>query len=166
MRTVIAAHTALTLLPATAAAHVTIDPSGTPGGYGVETLRVPNARGPLNTPPSREREAPAPAVAPARSCCWLVPVAVFVALAVLVSPLVALTMAPALLLFAVLLRGHLPGEELIERLRGRRRPERSRRVVGEVAPPRLVLVVRAAGRALAVALAMRPPPRAALAPGV
>ena len=80
-----------------------------------------------------------------------------VASAALADPGLALTMAPALLLLAALGNGFHPGEALIARL--------ARKSVAAAAPratsaprPRLALVVRPAGRLLACALAMRPPP--------
>lgn len=84
-----------------------------------------------------------------------------VALAGLAEPGLALTMAPALLMLALFAGGVRPGEALIERLRVRRTASRLPRAVS--APrPRLALVVRPAGRLLASALAMRPPPSASL----
>ena len=75
----------------------------------------------------------------------------------LAEPGLALSMAPALLLLALFTGGFRPGEALIERLRARFAPSRPPRAVS--APrPRLALVVRPAGRLLASALAMRPPP--------
>jgi hypothetical protein len=80
-----------------------------------------------------------------------------VALAGLHEPGLALTMAPAVLMLALFAGGVRPGEALIERLRSRREAPRRPRAVS--APrPRLALVVRPAGRAIASALAMRPPP--------
>jgi len=69
----------------------------------------------------------------------------------------ALTMAPALLLLAALANGFRPGEALIERLTDRSRAATRRRATS-MPRPRLALVVRPAGRLLACALAMRPPP--------
>jgi hypothetical protein len=84
---------------------------------------------------------------------------VLVALAGLQEPGLALTMAPALLLLALFAGGVRPGEALIERLQARRAVARPPRAVS--APrPRLALVVRPAGRLIASALAMRPPPSA------
>ena len=80
-----------------------------------------------------------------------------VALAGLAEPGLALTMAPALLMLALFAGGVRPGEALIERLRARRQTPRLPRAVS-AARPRLALVVRPAGRAIASALAMRPPP--------
>jgi hypothetical protein len=80
-----------------------------------------------------------------------------VGLGALVEPGLALTMAPALLLLALLTGGVRPGEALIERLRARHAAPATPRACS--APrPRLALVVRPAGRLLASALAMRPPP--------
>jgi hypothetical protein len=79
-----------------------------------------------------------------------------VASAAVVDPGLALTMAPALLLLALLANGFRPGEKLIARLRGHRRPARPR--AGSQRRPRLALVVRLVGRLLASGLAVRPPP--------
>jgi hypothetical protein len=80
-----------------------------------------------------------------------------VALAGLHEPGLALTMAPAVLMLALFAGGVRPGEALIERLRTRRKAPRRQRAVSATRP-RLALVVRPAGRAIASALAMRPPP--------
>ena len=79
-----------------------------------------------------------------------------VASAALVDPGLALTMAPALLLLALLATGVRPGERLIARLHGRPRPARQRATSHP--RPRLALVVRLVGRLLASGLAVRPPP--------
>jgi Zn-dependent protease with chaperone function len=80
-----------------------------------------------------------------------------VALAGLAEPGLALTMAPALILLALLTGGVRPGEALIERLCARAMRPVTRRA--RSAPrPRLALVVRPAGLEIASALAMRPPP--------
>jgi hypothetical protein len=81
---------------------------------------------------------------------------VLVATAAFADPGLALTMAPALILLAALACGFRPGEALIVRLteRGRRAAPRAT----SMPRPRLALVVRPAGRLLASALAMRPPP--------
>ena len=80
-----------------------------------------------------------------------------VVLAGLKEPGLALTMAPAMLMLALFAGGVRPGEALIERIRSRRAAVRPPRAVS--APrPRLELVVRPAGRPIASALAMRPPP--------
>jgi hypothetical protein len=76
---------------------------------------------------------------------------------------VALTLAPAAVLLVLLLHGIAPGERLIERLRRRFVGPRPRAALA-AARPRLRLVVRRAGRLIAAALAMRPPPAAALSP--
>ena len=75
----------------------------------------------------------------------------------LVEPGLALSMAPALLLLALLTGGFRPGEALIERLRARFDSPRPPRA-SSAPRPRLALVVRPTGRLLASALAMRPPP--------
>jgi hypothetical protein len=73
---------------------------------------------------------------------------------------VALTLAPAVALLVLLVHGIAPGERLIERLRRRYVGRRPRAVLSPCVP-RLRLVVRRAGRMIAAALAMRPPPVAA-----
>lgn len=70
----------------------------------------------------------------------------------------ALTLAPALLLLGLFACGVRPGETLIERLIERRAPAPARAV--SAPRPRLVLIVRLAGRLLASGLATRPPPSA------
>ena len=85
---------------------------------------------------------------------------VLVVLGVLLSgiadPELILALAPALLLLGLLASGVRPGERLIGRLAARR--TRAVRAPVSLPRPRLALVVRPAGRALATALAMRPPP--------
>lgn len=80
-----------------------------------------------------------------------------VALAGIADPALALTLAPALLLLALFTCGVRPGEALIERLRARGTPPRILRAISSPRP-RLAVVVRPAGRLIASALAMRPPP--------
>jgi len=78
---------------------------------------------------------------------------------VLTAPVFMLAMAPAIGLFAMVANRVMPGEQLIVRLRARRAaPSRRRAPVAQ----RLydVLVIRRAGRLIASALAMRPPPAA------
>lgn len=74
---------------------------------------------------------------------------------------VALTLAPAVAMLVLLVHGIAPGERLIERLR-RRYARRRPRAVLSPCVPRRPIVVRRAGRLIAAALAMRPPPVAAL----
>ena len=76
--------------------------------------------------------------------------------AALVDPGLALTMAPALLLLALLATGFRPGEKLIARLHGQAR--RGTQRPASHPRPRLALVVRLVGRLLASGLAVRPPP--------
>ena len=96
-------------------------------------------------------------VMPRRTLLAFAGMFVLVALAGLAEPGLALTMAPALLMLALFAGGVRPGEALIERLRaGRVTPARPR--PGSAPLPRLALVVRPAGRLIASALAMRPPP--------
>jgi hypothetical protein len=76
---------------------------------------------------------------------------------VLVAPLFMLAMAPAIALFAMVAGRIMPGEELIVRLRTRRAPTRRPRAIGRTRPYD-AMVVRRAGRLIAAALAMRPPP--------
>ena len=77
-------------------------------------------------------------------------------LLVVLAPEFMLAMAPAIALFSMVAHRVMPGEELILRLRGSTAAPRRR----EPAPRRLydVMVVRRAGRLIASALAMRPPP--------
>jgi hypothetical protein len=76
---------------------------------------------------------------------------------VLAAPVFMLAMAPAIALFAMVANRVMPGEELIVRLRTRHAAVRRRRTLSA---GRLydVMVVRRAGRLIASALAMRPPP--------
>jgi hypothetical protein len=74
-------------------------------------------------------------------------------------PGVALLLAPALVLFALLLLGFAPGEQLIERMRARRFARRADRAPRTLAV-RHVVVVRRIVSPAASALAMRPPPAA------
>jgi hypothetical protein len=85
-----------------------------------------------------------------------------IAFAVVLSPAVALLLAPTLVLFALLAIGHRPGERIIERLR-RRFAHHARRLRHTAARsrPNIPVLVRRTGRLLASALAMRPPPAAA-----
>ena len=83
---------------------------------------------------------------------------VLVASALVASPGVALTMAPALLLLALLAGGVRPGEALIERLRDRHRTTPLPRPAAHAPRPRLALNVRPTAGPVASALAMRPPP--------
>lgn len=78
----------------------------------------------------------------------------------LLAPGALLALAPAFLLFATLLSGSMPGEELLERLRRRfvPRPARRRRVRARAYA---AVYVRRTGRLIAAALAVRPPPVAA-----
>jgi hypothetical protein len=78
---------------------------------------------------------------------------------VLVAPAFMLAMAPAIALFAMVANRVMPGEELIVRLRSRHTAVRGHRAL---LAERLydVMVVRRAGRLIASALAMRPPPAA------
>ena len=76
---------------------------------------------------------------------------------VLAAPALVLAMAPAIALFAMVASRVMPGEELIVRLRARRALARRPRTIA-LQRPYDVLVVRRAGRLIAAALAMRPPP--------
>jgi hypothetical protein len=73
---------------------------------------------------------------------------------------VALTLAPAVALLVLLAHGIAPGERLIDRLRRRFVGSRPR-AAASLAAPRMRIVVRRAGRLIAAALAIRPPPAAA-----
>ena len=75
-------------------------------------------------------------------------------------PGVAMLLAPALFLFAVLLLGFTPGEQLLERMRARRFTCRAARAPRTL-PVRRLVVVRRVTSLAASALAMRPPPPAA-----
>ncbi len=69
-----------------------------------------------------------------------------------------LILAPALLLIVILNLGFFPGERAIARVRGRWQGQhRSARPVAQAAPVSLDLVHQA-GRKMAYALAVRPPP--------
>lgn len=83
---------------------------------------------------------------------------VLLASALVASPGLALTMAPALLLLALLAGGFRPGEALIERLRDRHREVPLPRPAMRARTPRLALIVRPTAGPVACALAMRPPP--------
>jgi hypothetical protein len=72
-------------------------------------------------------------------------------------PGAALLVAPALVLFAILLLGFTPGEQLLERMRARRFSGRAVRAPRTLAA-RHVVVVRRMTSPAASALAMRPPP--------
>lgn len=85
--------------------------------------------------------------------------AVLVALVagLLVAPSVGLLLAPAAALLLLLAHGLFVGEDLLERLRTRRSPSRRRRP-SAVRVPATPRIVRRAGRLIAFALAVRPPP--------
>jgi hypothetical protein len=91
-----------------------------------------------------------------RFAAWLVVIA---ALA-LGSPELLAVFGPALLLVGLLLRDVRPGERLIVRLISRyeRRPRPAKRA----SRPQIPIVIRRTGRLIAAALAVRPPPVAAL----
>ena len=76
---------------------------------------------------------------------------------VLVAPALMLAMAPAIALFAMVAGRVMPGEELIVRLRTRRVETHRPRAI-RTQRPYDALVPRRAGRLIASALAMRPPP--------
>ncbi len=83
---------------------------------------------------------------------------VAVAAVLAVTPLgVALLLAPALLLFGVLLLGYTPGEHLLDRMRARRFARRADRAPRALVIRHVVVVRRIASLATS-ALAMRPPP--------
>jgi hypothetical protein len=83
---------------------------------------------------------------------------VLLASALVASPGLALTMAPALLLLALLAGGVRPGEALLERLRDRHRTTPLPRPAARAPRPRLALAARPTAGPVASALAMRPPP--------
>jgi hypothetical protein len=96
-----------------------------------------------------------------RISCTLGVLTGFIALTA-TAPLVALLVAPGLLLGLCLVNGVMPGEALLTRLRERRLATPRRRPRIAATPrPRLALVVRRTGRFVTHALAMRPPPAAA-----
>jgi hypothetical protein len=76
---------------------------------------------------------------------------------VVAAPVFMLAMAPAIALFALVGQRVMPGEELIVRLRTRRVGTRRPRAI-VLQRPYDAMVVRRAGRLIAAALAMRPPP--------
>ena len=76
---------------------------------------------------------------------------------VLAAPVFILAMAPAIALFALFAHRVMPGEELIVRLRTRRAVAHRPRSIA-LQRPYDAMVVRRAGRLIASALAMRPPP--------
>ncbi len=87
-------------------------------------------------------------------------VALVAAALVVALPGVALLLAPALLLFTVLLLGYAPGEELLHRMRARRFTRPVWRRAPRTLPVRRVVVVRRMASLATSALAMRPPPAA------
>ena len=78
------------------------------------------------------------------------------------EPGLALALAPAFLLLAALAFGRFPGEQLIARFAVARRAVRRRRPPVLVAHRRPERAFRRAGRLIAFALAVRPPPAPAL----
>jgi hypothetical protein len=78
------------------------------------------------------------------------------------APVFALAMAPALAAFALVTQRIMPGEDRLVAILARNRP---RRRPAAAIPPHghRAVVVHRAGRRLASALAMRPPPSAPLA---
>ncbi|ADB50675.1 hypothetical protein [Conexibacter woesei] len=76
-----------------------------------------------------------------------------------------LMLSPALLLFALLLAGRTPGEELILRWRARARRPRDRRAATMPVRRYVARFVRGTDRMSASALAMRPPPAPAVGIG-
>lgn len=89
--------------------------------------------------------------------------ALVVAVAAATSPLALAMLAPALVLLGLLLAGRTPGEQLILRLR-RRHAARRPRGARTIEQQHVVLLTHRAGRLLASALAMRPPPAVAAIP--
>ena len=71
---------------------------------------------------------------------------------------VALLLAPAVALFCLLMLGLRPGEQILERLRDRRRRPREHRAPRTVAALRLAIVPPRTSWLAASPLAMRPPP--------
>lgn len=83
---------------------------------------------------------------------------VAVVLALAVGTGVALLLAPAVLLFCLLMLGLRPGEQIIERLRERRRRPRAHRAPRSVTAGNVAVVVPRTSWLAASPLAMRPPP--------
>ncbi len=96
-------------------------------------------------------------VMPRRTALAFAGMFALVGLAGLVDPGLALTFGPALLMLALFSLGVRPGEALLERLITRHMSATPKRAAS-ARRPRLALVVRPAGRLIASALAMRPPP--------
>lgn len=71
---------------------------------------------------------------------------------------VALLLAPAVVMFCLLMLGLRPGEQMIERLRRRRCRPREHRAPRIVAAPRRAVIVPRTSWLAASPLAMRPPP--------
>jgi hypothetical protein len=82
------------------------------------------------------------------------------ALLVVVAPVFMLAMAPAIALFAMVVNRVMPGADAIVRLRAAHARRRRRPAVAQ--RPYEVVLVRRAGRLIAAALAMRPPPARSL----
>ena len=95
----------------------------------------------------------------------LILVALLLAAAALLvlAPVFALAMAPALAAFALVTQRIMPGEERLTRLLARRRGERRRPAAALRPCGHRAVVVHRTGRRLASALAMRPPPASPLA---
>ena len=90
-----------------------------------------------------------------RTRLLLAALVVAAAVLVVVAPVFVLAMAPAIALFALVASRIMPGADAIVRLR----TAHTRRRVRPVAQrPYAVVLVRRAGRLIAAALAMRPPP--------
>ena len=77
------------------------------------------------------------------------------ALLVVAAPAFMLAMAPAIALFLMVANRVMPGADAIVRLRGAHAARRARPAAQR---PYEVILVRRAGRLIAAALAMRPPP--------
>jgi hypothetical protein len=78
------------------------------------------------------------------------------AVLVVVAPVFMLAMAPAIALFAMVANRVMPGADAIVRLRSAHAARRRRGPAAQ--RPYEVVLVRRAGRLIAAALAMRPPP--------
>lgn len=97
---------------------------------------------------------------PAARTCRTLTLGTFVAvaLALAAGTGAALLLAPAVLAFCLVMLGLRPGEQLIDRLRGRFADRRARRAPRCVAPRAGAVVAPRTAWIPASALAMRPPP--------
>jgi hypothetical protein len=92
---------------------------------------------------------------PSRTRLLLAALVVAAALLVVTAPVFMLAMAPAIALFLMVANRVMPGADAIVRLRSAHAARRTRPAAQR---PYEVVLVRRAGRLIAAALAMRPPP--------